>query len=99
MAGVQPPEGGQKNYVDKPQQVYGEQYLGGGPIPVGAVAEILPDYPAAGGPYLPLPPCVFVVHSTDWVITNKRTGQPERLMTDEDFTDRYGGGGGAPLPA
>jgi len=91
MAGVQPPEGGQKNYVTKPQQVYGEQYLAGGPLPVGAVAE-LPDYPPEGGPYLPLPPCVFVIHSTDWVITNKHTGVPTEVITDDTFTERYGGG-------
>lgn len=94
MAGVTPPQGGQKNYVDKPQQVYGEQYLGGGPIPVGAVAEAGPGYPAEAGPYLVIPPCVFVIQSTDWVITDKHTGRPERVLTDEEFSDRFGGGGG-----
>jgi hypothetical protein len=87
------PQGGQKNYVTKPQQVYGEQYLEGGTLPVGAVPDFGDLFPASGGPYLNGTAGFFTLHSTDWVLTNKRTGVPIEAITDEEFTERYGGGG------
>ena len=94
---VVPPQGGQQNYPQKPVQVYGEQYRAGGPLPVGAVAAIDPYYPAGGGPYVDTHPGVAVLHDTEWVLTNKRTGLATEVITDEEFQDRFGGGG-APLP-
>ena len=92
MPGVQPPEGNQKNYVEKPQQFYGEQYVIGAPLPIGAVLEILPDYPAANGPYVPIPPAVYRLVPTQWVLTDKRSKRLLAVLTDEQFVERFGGG-------
>lgn len=92
--GVNPPQGGQKNVVEKPQQVYAEQYLLGGAWPIGAVAAYPPIFPAEGGPYVATEKAgVRALHSTDWVLTNKRTGIPIEAITDDEYQDRFGGGG------
>ena len=90
---VLPPQGGQKNAVTKPQQVYAEQYRVGQPLPVGAVVDLGEAFPADKGPYVSSMTGVFTLLDTDWVLTNKRTGVPIEAITDEEFTDRYGGGG------
>ena len=87
---VKAPQGGQKNYVVKPQQTYGEQYLEGGPLPIGAVDAIEPVFPAAGGPYVNTETGVYPLLDTDWVLTNKLTGQPTRAVTHEEFEELFG---------
>ena len=89
---ITPPAGGQRQYVEKPLKVYGEQYLTGGPLPVGAVDAIEPIYPASGGPYANTTTGVFPLHNTDWLLTNRYTGQPHSVITDADFQDRFGTG-------
>jgi hypothetical protein len=89
-----PPQGNQTQHTERPLKVYAEQYLGGGALPVGAV--IFPMDPLA------FPPPLFVDGlprvSTHWVISNRYTGAPIEVISDEEFTERFGSGGGPPVP-
>jgi hypothetical protein len=101
MAAPYPPAGNQTQHTERPLKVYAEQYLEGGALPVGVV--IFPLDPAAvppppfvdGLPRVLLPAGPVVVHSTDWVISNRYTGAPIEVISDEEFSERFGGG--APL--
>jgi len=92
-----PPQGNQTQHTERPLKVYAEQYLEGGALPIGArdtapTGETTPPYLiTAAGLYQP-------IRSTDWVISNRYTGQPIEVISDEEFTERFGPGGGAPLP-
>lgn len=88
-----PPLGGQQPYTERPLRVYGEQYVAGGPLPIGAVPAIEPVYPASGGPWVNTSTGVYPLHDTDWVITNQRTGFAIEVIDDEAFINRFGGGG------
>lgn len=86
------PQGAQKQYTEKPLKVYGEQFHEGGPIPVG-VRTTMPTGEAApphlitsAGVYLP-------VHDTDWIISNRYTGAATGVLSNEEFSERFGGGG------
>lgn len=108
MAAPFPPQGDQQPYTERPLRIYGEQYVVGGPLPIGAVID------PTGGPPLPgqapLPPLFVdglprvptafgwvVVHPTDWVISNRYSGKPVDVISAEEFSERFGPGG-APLP-
>ncbi len=89
---AKPPQGNQKQYVEKAGHVYGEQYKIGQPLPVGVVAAITGDplHPASGGPYAVTLSGILPMHDTDWVVTSRRTGMQTGVLTDEEFTERYG---------
>jgi hypothetical protein len=99
-----PPQGNQTQHTERPLKVYAEQYLEGGALPVGAV--IFPMDPLAfppplfvdGLPRVSTPTGWIVVASTDWVISNRYTGAPIEVISDEEFTERFGIGGGPPVP-
>jgi len=95
MAAPFPPQGDQRQYTERPLKVYGEQYLEGGALPVGALL-IGPPVFTDGLPRVLTPMGYQVLHSTDWVISNRYTGQPVEVISDEEFTERFGGGGGPP---
>jgi hypothetical protein len=92
MAQPYPPQGGQQQYNERPLKVYGEQFTTGGPLPVGVLTtaptgEPTPPYLiSASGLYQP-------VHDTDWILSNRYTGRPIEVVSDEEFTERFGGGG------
>ena len=91
MAKPFPAQGDQKQYTEKPLKVYGEQFRDGGPIPVGVLTttptgEAVPPYVLAGGIYYP-------VQDTDWIISNRYTGAVVELLSAEEFSERFGGGG------
>jgi hypothetical protein len=87
-------QGNQKQYTEKPQKIYGEQYRVGSPLPIGVSTEVTPPIYAAGEPRVYGTQGVFDVHDTDWVISHRYTGAPIEVISDEEFTDRFGHGGG-----
>jgi len=93
MAAPFPPEGEQKSYTERPLKVYGEQYLEGGTLPVGATTDTHHPSYADGRPHVITATTVYELHSTDWVISNRYTGQPIEVISDEEFAERFGGGG------
>lgn len=95
MAQPFPPQGNQKQQNEKPLKVYAEQYLDGRPLPIGAIidppaAPGLPPMFADGVPRVPLPTGWVVILVTDWVISNRYTGQPIEVISAEEFTERFG---------
>jgi hypothetical protein len=90
MAAPFPPAGNQSPHTERPLRVYAEQYLGG-QLPVGAVID--PGEPPIfqdGQARVPLPSGWAVVHDTDWVISNRFTGQPAEVISAEEFAERFG---------
>jgi hypothetical protein len=93
MAQPFPPQGNQQQHTERPLKVYAEQYLVGGPLPIGArntvpTGESCPPYlTTADGIYQPL-------QDKDWVISSRYTGRPIEVISDEEFTERFGSGGG-----
>lgn len=84
------PEGGQRQYVEKPVKVYAEQYLVGAPLPIGAIEAIEPIYPASGGPYASTTTGIYPLVPTDWILTDRFTGQAESAISHEQFVERFG---------
>jgi len=100
MAAPFPPQGNQSPHTERPLRVYAEQYVEGGALPVGAV--IIDPTPVEGAPpplfndglprvFLPLGPRLLT--PGDWVISNRYTGAPIEVISDEEFSERFGGGG------
>lgn len=89
-----PPAGGQQQYTERPLKIYGEHYVTGGPLPVGATTETANPVYADGRPHVILPGGVVKeLHPGEWVISNRYTGAPVDVISDEEFTERFGGGG------
>lgn len=92
MAQPFPPQGNQSQHTERPLKIYAEQYQEGAPLPVGVQATAPTGQPAppfvitSSGLYLP-------VRLTDWVISNRYTGALVEVISDEEFTERFGGGG------
>jgi len=92
MAQPFPTQGNQSPHTERPLTVYAEQYVAGGPLPVGVghtapTGEETPPYLVdAAGRYQP-------VRETDWVISNRYTGAPVEVISDEEFTERFGPSG------
>lgn len=99
MAAPFPPQGEQTPHTERPLKIYAEQYREGHPLPVGVVTDYGAPLFADGIPrvLLPLPTGWVVVELTDWVISNRYTGTPTEVISDEEFVERFGGGG-PPLP-
>ncbi len=100
MAAPAPPQGAQQQYTERPLRIYGEQYVEGQPLPIGAVinpggaeSPLFTD----GQPRVLTPTGWVVLHVTDWVVSNRYTGAPIEVISDEEFGERFGGGG-PPLP-
>lgn len=93
MAAPHPPQGEQKQHTERPLKVYAEQYVEGTPLPVGAVVD--PGDPPIfldGQPRVLLPSGWVVIQPTEWVISNRYTGAPIEVISDEEFKERFGGG-------
>ena len=98
MAAPFPPQGEQQQYTERPLKIYGEQYHVGGTLPVGATAEVFPPAYPNGEPRVYANGRIYVLLEGDWVISNRYTGHPIDVISDEEFSERFGGGGGPPLP-
>jgi len=88
MAQPFPPQGNQQQHTERPIKIYGEQFLVGQPLPIGALThtptgEATAPYVVAGGVYYPL-------RETDWVISSRFTGQPIEVISAEEFAERFG---------
>ena len=98
MAQPVPPQGEQKQQTERPLKVYAEQYQTGHPLPIGVVIDPLvggqPLY-SDGQPRVLLPSGPVVVALGAWVISNRYTGAPREVISDEEFKERFGGGGPA----
>ena len=95
-----PPAGNQSQHTERPLKVYAEHYLEGQPLPVGAAignpagAGDLPPFYSDGLPrvYLPTGPVVLALGA--WVISNRYTGAPIEVISDEEMAERFGPAGG-----
>ena len=95
MAAPFPPQGEQKQHTERPLRIYGEQYLVGQPLPIGAVVDFAPgpDLPplfSDGLPRVALPTGWVVVNPTDFVISNRYSGKPMEVISAEEFAERFG---------
>jgi len=90
MAAPYPPQGEQKQHTERPLKIYAEQYLSG-QLPIGAVID--PGEPPIfqdGQARVPLPSGWVVVNNTDWVISNRYSGQPVEVISADEFAERFG---------
>ncbi len=92
MAKPYPPQGNQHPYTERPRKIYGEQYLVGQPLPVGVSTEVVPPVYPHGEPRVYATTGAYALLETDWVISNRFSGQPIEVISDEEFTERFGGG-------
>lgn len=91
MAAPFPPAGNQTQHTERPLKVYAEQYLVGQPLPIGATTETRNPVYADGRPHVILASGRVVdLHETDWVISNRYTGQPIEVIAHEEMTERFG---------
>jgi len=94
MAAPYPPQGNQTPHTERPLKIYGEQYLAApAPLPVGVVIDpVGPGGPlfSDGQPRVALPSGWAVVTVTDWVISNRYTGQPIEVISAEEYAERFG---------
>jgi len=89
MAAPHPPAGNQQQHTERPLKVYAEQYLTAAPLPIGAV--LIPDLFTDGLPRVFTDTKAYELHETDWVISNRYTGKPIEVISDEEKTERFGG--------
>jgi len=83
----------QKQYVAKPEKVIAEQYLEGmSPDPAGLHRCGLHPAIETGPPHVHADGQIYMLHSTDWILTDKWTNQPTGVLTDEQFQDKFGAG-------
>jgi hypothetical protein len=89
MAQPYPPQGNQQQHTERPLKVYAEQYLTAAPLPIGAV--LIPDLFTDGLPRVFTDTKAYELHETEWVISNRYTGKPIEVISDEEMTERFGG--------
>src|SRR5262245_13673534 len=91
MAQPFPPQGQQSQHTERPLKIYGEQYRVGSPLPIGVTTAAVPPIWAEGDPRVyTADGRTLRIHETDWVITNRYTGQPIEVISAEEFTERFG---------
>jgi hypothetical protein len=95
MAAPFPPQGNQQQHTERPLKIYAEQYLAGQPLPIGVVFDPppAPGFPplfADGQARVLLPAGWVVIQLTEWVISNRYTGQPSEVISAEEFAERFG---------
>jgi len=94
MAAPLPPQGAQAQHTERPLKVYAEQYVEGGPLPIGAV--INPGNPGEpplftdGQPRVLLPTGWVVIHPTEWVISNRYSGLAVEVLSHDEMAERFG---------
>jgi hypothetical protein len=89
MAAPFPPQGNQKQHTERPLKVFAEQYLLAQPLPIGAV--LIPDLFTDGLPRVFTDTKAYELHETEWVISNRYSGQPIEVISDDEFSERFGG--------
>jgi hypothetical protein len=92
MGNPVPAQGEQRQYVEQPLKIYGEQYLEGHPVPIGvATYAALPVYQDGDARVYLSGGGIKSIALTDWVITNRYSGQPIDVVSAEEFAERFGG--------
>ena len=89
MAAPHPPAGNQQQHTERPLKVYAEQYLVSAPLPLGAV--LIPDLFTDGLPRVFTDVKTYELHETEWVISNRYSGKPIEVISDEEMAERFGG--------
>ena len=84
-----------RQYVAKPHKVQAEQYVAGMTLPDGVDECIL--FPP-GGVHAHTDAGMKALHPTDWLVWDRKLERLKDVMTDEDFVEVFGQGGGPPLP-
>jgi hypothetical protein len=98
MAAPHPPQGNQTQVTERPLRVFAEQYVGE-PLPIGATTDYGdPPLFVDGLPRVLTPAGWVLLNLTDYVITNRYTGQALEVISADEYAERFGPGG-APLPA
>ena len=90
MAAPFPPQGNQQQRTERPVKVYAEQYLSGAPLPIGTNTDIAPPIYPNGEPRIYAGGNVYRLHDTDWVLSNRYTGEPIEVVGAEEFAERFG---------
>jgi hypothetical protein len=91
MAAPYPLQGNQKQQNEKPLKVYSEQYLEGQPLPIGTTTDYGdPPLFTDGLPRVALETGWVVVQLTDFVLSNRYSGQPMEVISAEEFAERFG---------
>ena len=91
MAAPFPPRGNQQQQTERPSRVYAEQYLVTAPLPIGAV--LIPELYADGLPRVFTDTQTYVLHATDWVLSNRYSGRAMEVISNDEFAERFGGAG------
>jgi hypothetical protein len=86
-----PPQGNQQLVVEKPLKVYAEQYLIGQPLPIGVVTSAYPPVFAEGDARVYTERGEMLrIQFTDWVLTDRYSGQPQTVLSHEEYQERFG---------
>jgi hypothetical protein len=81
----------QRQYVEKPGKVLAEQYFAASDPPaVGVHTCGLNPLVETGPPHIHGTTQVYFLHDTDWILANRFTGIPERVLTHAQFEELYG---------
>jgi len=88
MAAPKPPQGNQTQHTERPLKIYAEQMLASAPLPIGVLThaptgEETPPYALPGGIYRP-------VLDTDWLLSNRYSGDVVEVISAEEFAERFG---------
>jgi hypothetical protein len=89
MAAPYPPQGNQSSHTERPLKIYAEQYVTSASLPIGVSTEVTPGFPN-GEPRVHTETRTYPIAFTDWVISNRYTGQPIEVISAEEFAERFG---------
>lgn len=91
MAAPLPPQGQQQTYTERPIRIFGEQYVTGQPLPIGATTDFGdPPLFGDGQPRVLLPSGWVVLQLTEWVLSNRYSGAAVEVISAEEFAERFG---------
>ena len=97
MAAPFPPQGNQSPHTERPLKIYGEQYVAGQALPIGAVVNPDPALFTDGLPRVFLPATGWrVIVFSEWVLSSRYSGAAIEVISNDEFAERFGPGG-APL--
>jgi hypothetical protein len=89
----------QQLYVEKPGKVLAEQFTEGMVPEAVGVHRCSLGQPGVevGPPHVHANGQIYYLHDTDWILSDRWTAAPTSVLTDEQFQDTYGPGGGGPV--
>jgi len=81
----------QKQYVEKPGKVLAEQYFAASSPPAVGVhtCGLSPDVDT-GPAHIHANGQVYFLHDTDWIVSDRWTGEPSHVLTNVQFEETYG---------